>query len=470
MADTSDSEKLNQALADLKVLFGSFENILEAFGLLHMPAAQRYGIFFGIMTFVVTVSTVFCLLAFGGSFERLAEQAKEDFTIPHTHTARAERALLLERLLDARERMLQYYPSAQYVTKGFSGLTMMLLNDHAKLVLKTGSDKKKKEAENTTLEYPEGYQDNYQIAYRKCQDAPGGAALSGRPESHFESFARAFASCGTYTNLSYRRSYARLYEAVSCQNHDTDDKYATLYKERPQDLVGKTIRLEALEVDRHLEKFFKLTSGEADTETLSYDPEEIWGFIEEGPFRTKEAMRKSCVFQRKIDEAAFAIINNVTDKVVGVVILKNDNPQSLSIQMEAPIIRPVLDGSKDQLEACFMLQDRLFALGYRRIQMAVDAQDGTLRKLAIRLGFTLEGTMYKDMIVKDASRDSAVYGILNSDWDRGARIAMYGKLYGKAAAAIDLNMRTKEEETDVQNKFLAEEKAKEEADKKDKKN
>ena len=259
-----------------------------------------------------------------------------------------------------------------------------------------------------------------------------------------------------------------MYEAVTCQNHDTDDKYTKHFKERPQDLVGKIVRLEALEADRHLDKLFKLTSGEADMESLSYDPEEIWGFLEGGPFKNKEEMRKSFVFQRKIDEAAFAIINNVTDKVVGAVILKNDNPHNLSIQLEAPIIRPALDGSQDQLEACFMLQDRLFALGYRRIQMSVDAQDGALRKLAIRLGFTLEGTLFKDMILKDASRDSTVYGILNSDWDRGARIALFRKLYGKAAATSDLNMRKKEEETDEQNRFLAEQKAQEEAGIKDK--
>ena len=294
-----------------------------------------------------------------------------------------------------------------------------------------------------------------------------GAALSGRPESRFEAFARAFAGCGNYTNLSYRRSYARMYEAVCCQHHDSDDKYAKVFKERPQDIVGKIVRLEALEADRHLDKVFKLTSGGADMSNLSYDPNEIWGFLEEGPFKNKEEMRKSFVFQRKIDEAAFAIIENVTDKVIGVIILKKDNPQNLSIQLEAPIMRPALDGSKEQLEACFMLQDKLFALGYRRIQMSVDEQDGPLRKLATRLGFTMEGTLYKDMIVKDSSRDSTVYGILNSDWDRGARISMFRKLYGKTAATADLNMRKKEEETDEQNRVLAEQKA-QEAETKDK--
>lgn len=159
MSGQSDSEKLLQAFQELIDAFGSWNNILEAFGLLNMPTAQRYGIVFGCITFIVTVSTVIGLLTFGGSFKRIAEQAQDDVTIPHAHTARAGRALLLERLLDARERMLQYYPSPQIVSEGFSSLTKLLLNDHKQ----AGAQ-----------EFPEGYQNNYEVAYRKCQDAPGG--------------------------------------------------------------------------------------------------------------------------------------------------------------------------------------------------------------------------------------------------------------------------------------------------------
>jgi len=304
---------------------------------------------------------------------------------------------------------------------------------------------------------------NLYIFWHSCCAGP---AISGRPESRFEAYARAFAGCGNYTQRSYRRSYARVYEAVSCQNHDTDDKYSKLFQERPQDIIGKSVRLEALDVERHLNALYQATSGEADSESHAYDPQEVWGFQEEGPFATKEEMAKSFVFERKVNEAAFAIINNVTDRMVGCIILKNDNPRNLSVQMEVPITRPSMNESPEKMEACFLLQDRLFALGYRRIQMSVDAQDSLSRKMAIRLAFTLEGTLYKDMILKDASRDSAIYGILNSDWDRGARTALYGKLYGKGAAKTDLNRRKKEEETDEQNRVLAEQKAGESKDKK----
>jgi RimJ/RimL family protein N-acetyltransferase len=260
-----------------------------------------------------------------------------------------------------------------------------------------------------------------------------------------------------------------MYEAVSCQSHKTDDKYTELFKTRPQDIIGKNVRLEALEADRHLEPLFDLTSGDADCESKSFDPEEIWGFLEAGPFKNKDEMRNSFVFQRKIDEAAFAIVDNITDKVIGAVVLKNDNPQNLGIQIEPPIMRPShMEGTEEQLEACFLLIDRLFALGYRRIQMSIDSQDNPCRKLAVRLGFTMEGILYKHMILKDASRDSVVYGLLNSDWDKGARFAIFKKLHGATAARSDSANIKKEEELDEQQRVLAEKRTAEDEAVKDK--
>jgi hypothetical protein len=46
---------------------------------------------------------------------------------------------------------------------------------------------------------------------------------------------------------------------------------------------------------------------------------------------------------------------------------------------------------------------------------------------------TLEGRLYKHMVVKKANRDSHICGLLNSDWQLGARAALFQKLYGAAA-------------------------------------
>jgi hypothetical protein len=156
-------------------------------------------------------------------------------------------------------------------------------------------------------------------------------------------------------------------------------------------------------------------------------------------------MIDSDVFRLDSDMAGFAIVNSITDKLVGVVHLSYDDPKNLRVQMEPPIIAPYSDGSVEQMEACFLLLDRLFAHGYRRVQMCVDAQDVKGRRLPNRLGFTQEGEMLKHMIVKDANRDSLVYGMLNSDWDKGARAFVYGKLHGVAACKADVAIVAREE-------------------------
>lgn len=246
-------------------------------------------------------------------------------------------------------------------------------------------------------------------------------------------------------------------------NHATDDKYTRLFKERPRDIIGKYIRLEALEVERHLADVFKVTSGEPALENKSYDPQEVWGFLEDGPFEDENALHQSFVFQRKQNEAGFAIVHAVTNRVMGVVLIRNDDPRNLTIQLEAPIMQPNREGTKEQIEACYLLLDRLYAYGYRRIQFSIDSQDAEKRKMCTRLGFTLEGRLYKHMVVKEASRDSNIYGLLNSDWKRGARSAIFKKLYGATALRANSANEKTEEEFDEQSRVLKEQKREEAA-------
>ena len=286
-----------------------------------------------------------------------------------------------------------------------------------------------------------------------------GGVLSGKPEARFEAYARAYAGCGDYTKLSYRRSYARVYEAFCCENHSSEDKFGEIYVKQPETIVGKSVRLEALDAGKHLVPVFAATSGDMCFYKKSYDPAEVWGFLEDGPFESPEAMRKSFVFQNYENEASFALIQNLSDRILGVIKLTNDDPADLKIQLEIPIIAPSSVGGQEELEACFLLMDRLFAYGYRRIQLSIDDHQVRGAKLADRLGFTEEGVILKDCLVKEASRDSKVYGMLNSDWDKGARLALFRKLYGVSMARTLTKFIAKEEELDAQQRVLAEQKA-----------
>jgi len=463
--DTNDIEKLQLAFQEITSKFGSLENIIEAFGLSELPTAQRYGILFGFIVFIVTVSTVLILLVFGGTFKRITEQAKTGHdSIESDYRVRLERPLLLERLLSAQERMLKLnYPVSPKRKEDTTNLTNMLSSVPPP---KDTPNDNSGEVENFDFsqqnsEGMEGYKQNFFMGYRKCQDKPGGAILVGRPEARYEAYARAYAGCGDTTALSYRRSYARLYESVCCDSLSSDDKFSTLYKERPQGIIGKWIRLEPLEKKRHSKAVFAVTNGDPIFLKKAYDCQEVWGFQIAGPFDNPDELNKSFIFQTLENQAAFAILQNLNDRLVGVVMLSKDNPQNLSIQLDPPIIGPSNNGSKEQMEACLLLMDRLFAYGYRRIQISIDSKDSHGSKLADRLGFTFEGCLLKDQIIMESSRDSNVYGMLNSDWDKGARKVIYKKLYGAAMMKADIAYNNKEEELDEQQRVIAEKKKKE---------
>mmetsp|Transcript_15568 Transcript_15568/g.31689 ORF Transcript_15568/g.31689 Transcript_15568/m.31689 type:complete len:480 (-) Transcript_15568:240-1679(-) len=464
--DPSDLDKLRDALASITSI-SSTDDVLAAFGLLDMPAAQKYGIMFGFLTFALTVGAVLALLTLGGSWKRIEEQARsgESVSAPDAVTQRKRRALLLERLLEMREWMTETnYPEKsngndkdeKNGTKSkFSALTRMLMMVTPEEVEQKGKKK---------IIFPENYEEEYKAAYRRCQDKTGGPILGGRPNHRFEAYARAFASCGTRTSLPYRWSYSRMYESLAGKSHESDDHYSTLFQKRPRDIIGRTVRLEALEEDRHLNNLWETTSGKPFKENKAYNPDEVWGFLDYGPFPNAKFMLESPVFQLQHDQAAFAIIESVTDRILGVIHLTKDDPKNLNIQMELPIIKPTSEGTVEQIEACFLLLDRLFAFGYRRVQLCVDTQDVVGKRLPQRLGFTQEGQIPKHMIVKEANRDSIIYGMLNSDWDKGARAFLFKKLHGAAAQKTDAAIVAKEQAVEEQaeqlkEKKLAEEKA-----------
>ncbi|KAL7496717.1 hypothetical protein ACHAWT_007273 [Skeletonema menzelii] len=446
--ELTDLEKLLHAFSTITSIT-SPNDILAAFGLLDLPVAQKYGIVFGCLTFTITVIAVLSLLYLGGSFQRMEEQAKsgELVTAPDSVTQRKRRPLLLERLLEGREWMLQKNYGGQLRTKvgtneEFTNLTKMLMTA----------------APLDRSSMSKDYEENYIKAYKRCQDKPGGAILGGRPNHRFEAYARAFAGCGSHTTLNYRWSYARMYENMAGKSHESEERFQTLYKERPHDIIGKTCRLEPLLGSRHCKELWEITSGNACNEHKAYNADEVWGFLDCGPFQNVQEMQDSEVFHLDYNAAGFAIVEFVTDRLVGVVHLSQDDPKNLSVQLDLPIVKPSSDGSIEQLEACFLLLDRLFAHGYRRIQICVDALDVRGKRLPQRLGFTQEGQIPKHMIVKEANRDSIIYGMLNSDWDKGARSFLLKKMHGAAFENADKAIVAKEEAAEEEAQQLREKK------------
>jgi hypothetical protein len=173
--ESSDFEKLGKALSTLTGKFASADDFLEAFGLASMPVAQRYGIMFGFLVFLLTVAAVVMLLTIGGSFKRMQDQAKQEVCVPDVVAARSGRALLFERLLEARDRMISANYEKPVTSSSDSRLTKMLLNaDIGNRKLSDLVDNTGEATDAQQRELPHGYQADYVEAYRKCQDKLGG--------------------------------------------------------------------------------------------------------------------------------------------------------------------------------------------------------------------------------------------------------------------------------------------------------
>ena len=189
--ELSDIDKLLASLSTITTI-RSIDDMLDMFGLATLPTAQKYGIFFGCITFTVTVGTVVFLLVAGGSFTRIAQQEENGgVSVPGAIEERKSRPLLLETLLEGQERMMAEYPKRSVIQNGVTVLVNKLLNvapdvtkakevmgslmneDEATADESVKKEIKKKQLQNKTF-LPEGYEKNYTMAYRKCQEKPGG--------------------------------------------------------------------------------------------------------------------------------------------------------------------------------------------------------------------------------------------------------------------------------------------------------
>ncbi|MEM1010151.1 MAG: hypothetical protein AAGJ35_14240 [Myxococcota bacterium] len=169
----SDFDKLAQALGFLGNV-NSVEDVLEIFGLASLPVAHRWGIVVGTIVFLVTVVSVLTLLVLGGSFQRIQEQEQTgEATVPNPVSMRGQRPLLLERLIDARERMMSAYslPKLEEPTH----LMKIVLNQSIQVPKMADLTDENAHTRNIgRSKVPPGYMEAYVEAYRKCQDKPGG--------------------------------------------------------------------------------------------------------------------------------------------------------------------------------------------------------------------------------------------------------------------------------------------------------
>ena len=127
------------------------------------------------------------------------------------------------------------------------------------------------------------------------------------------------------------------------------------------------------------------------------------------------------------------------------------------------------------MEGLGLLLDRLFSIGYRRVEMRFDTLDFERGRLARNgLGMREEGTLKKSRISYGSSVDEGIAAMLNSDWEGGEKRqklwkGVYGEGWLKEETRIEKRRKEVEEnEEDREEKEKKEKKERLEKEEKEK--
>lgn len=174
-------------------------------------------------------------------------------------------------------------------------------------------------------------------------------------------------------------------------------------------LTGRFCRLEPLQAGRHASDLFE--ADKRDVEGGS------WTYLPYGPFESLEDylvwMRGSSTGD---DPLFFAIVDNRSDRAVGVASYLRINPAAGSIEVGHIHYSPELQRNPAATEAMFLMMKNAFDIGYRRYEWKCDALNAASRSAAQRLGFTYEGVFRQATIYRQRNRDTAWFAVIDAEW------------------------------------------------------
>ncbi|KAJ6645314.1 Tropomyosin-2 [Pseudolycoriella hygida] len=176
-------------------------------------------------------------------------------------------------------------------------------------------------------------------------------------------------------------------------------------------LTGRTCRLEPLDAFVHANDLYMAYSLSADNRDWTYLSSERFTSLEQMQNYIAETMTRT-----KLPN--FAVVNN-SSKAVGIIALTKASPSDGIARVGRVIFSPLLQRTVSSTEAQYLLMCYVFDdLGYRRYEWTCNSLNVPSRISAVRLGFTLEGILRKDSILKGHSEDTAFYSIIDDEWPK----------------------------------------------------
>lgn len=174
-------------------------------------------------------------------------------------------------------------------------------------------------------------------------------------------------------------------------------------------MLGNYCRLEPLSPDKHAKELFEANTHDQKGRN--------WTYLFHGPFEHFEDylnwMQVTCLGE---DPQFWAIIDNQSNRAVGVASYLRITPSAGSIEVGNINFSPLLQKTPAATEAMYLMMKRVFEMGYRRYEWKCDALNQPSRNAAQRLGFSYEGIFRQALVYKNRNRDTAWYAIIDKEW------------------------------------------------------
>jgi RimJ/RimL family protein N-acetyltransferase len=144
----------------------------------------------------------------------------------------------------------------------------------------------------------------------------------------------------------------------------------------------------------------------------------LWDYLFDGPYADRAEFDASMVRKSTGNDPLFyAIAEQATGKVLGHAAYMRIEPAHKCIEVGSILYSKALQRTSAATETMYLMARYVFEeLGYRRYEWKCNALNEPSRRAALRLGFTFEGIFRQHMIVKGASRDTAWFAMLDSEW------------------------------------------------------
>jgi RimJ/RimL family protein N-acetyltransferase len=145
-----------------------------------------------------------------------------------------------------------------------------------------------------------------------------------------------------------------------------------------------------------------------------------WTYLPYGPFREygefQEWLKE---MESQKDPLFYTILEPQTGEPVGLCAYLRITPEHGVIEVGHLHFSKRLKRTVGATEAMYLMMRRAFEeLEYRRYEWKCDALNLPSRLAAQRLGFQFEGLFRQDRVVKERSRDTAWFSIIDKEWPK----------------------------------------------------